>query len=216
MLLLFLQIAAKGQQVLKKDYFFFTEEGFHQLKQSNDTLYTYRCSKDFSYKDENSRFKIMSVKKLGNHSILKLERLGLKPQNQILSPDDRYPVLALKDVNEKTLSYIIEAQPYTKNEIDTLQIKQTELDEKFGFTYYSKPYLTELGKRRQITVRKEIENIIKLMNKPEYQAIINTYRSSKVIDMYASGLTSELWHRAVIESGYSPIGAREKFNQLMR
>jgi len=217
LLVLCIHFAAKGQQVLDKGYFIFTEEGFQQLKQSNDTLYILRCSKNFSC-DKKTRYhyKILSTKKIPNYTILKLERLDSISLTLNPYPEDRFSVLTLKDINKQSLSYIQEAKRFTRSEIDTLQIQQKDLDGKFGFTYYSEDYLTELGKRKQINTKKEIEEIIKLLNKPEYQAIIQKYKTSGVIDMYAIGLTYELLHKAVIESGFNPIDAREKFNQLMR
>lgn len=110
----------------------------------------------------------------------------------------------------------MEAKRYTKDSIGSVSLRQDDLDGKFSFTYYTQEYLKELAKHKQISTRKEIEDILLLFKSPKYQNIIQKYKDSEVIDMYASGLMSELWHKAVIESGYNPHGSRDKFNQLMR
>ena len=211
-LLLCSHFIAKGQEVIDEEYFLFIDEGFYHLKQSDGTLYIYKCLTDFSCSNEpDNQYRIISTRTVGDSKVLKLEQLRPVPLNEI-----KYTVLTLRNINDKTLSYITEINQYTKSQIDTLQVNKKDLDRKFGFTFYAKEYLKELEKGKQLSTKAEVEDILISLGNPEYQAVVRQYNEQVVERIYSTGVADEIWYRALIKRGYNPIGSKDKAEQLIK
>jgi hypothetical protein len=217
LILINLRLSLYAQQAIEENYYFITEVGFLMLKQSGDTLYSYKCQKDFSCHDFGAKhYKILATENIGDYVVLKMESLDSMSMTTNPFPEDRFSIVIIKFISDKSLIFIQEANRYTHSQLDTIQISQSNLDQKFGYTYYTKNHLYELSKRKKISSKSEIEELLKLFETYEYQAIIEKYRNTKTGDMYGRGLMYELFYKAAIDNGYNPIDAVEIVNKLMR
>ena len=100
--LIFVLLGCSQSQVpaiLIEDYSFILPDGeITKLRQSNDTLYEYKCYLDRPcHFNPETHYKIISSSKTGDFTILKLEWLDTIPLKDQLCPGKRFSIMALKD-----------------------------------------------------------------------------------------------------------------------
>lgn len=205
------------EQTFNGDYYFILTDGeVTKLSQSNDTLYEYKCYSDRPCIEiPSSHYKVLGIKIEKSSFIFKLEKLDTL-QLPKRYPDNRYSILVLKIIDSERISFIQQLFGLSKKQVTTNFIDTFNTDKKFGFTFFSSNYYNNLKKLKTITSKSEVEEITALFKTEKFIEIVDLYKISHPPDMYASGLSAELFNQACIDKGYNPIGAGRIANQLMR
>lgn len=209
--------SASGQKALNGDYYFVMNDGeVTKLSQQNDTLFEYKCYSDRPcIETPSSHYKILDVKSEKTSLIFKLEKLDTL-QLPKRYPDNRYSILALRIIDTNRISFVQQLLGLSKNDVTNNFVDTFKTNKKFGFTYFSSNYYDNLKKLKTITSKTEIEEIAALIKTDKFIKIVDLYKISHPFDMYAAGLTAELFNQACIDKGYNPIGAGKIANELMR
>jgi hypothetical protein len=130
--------------------------------------------------------------------------------------ENRFAIIVLNEIDSNRMGLIEKLIGLSKKEIDKNIVDSFTHVKRFGFTYYSQEYYTALKKLKTISTKNEVEDIITLFKTEKYLQTIELYKKSHAYDIYASGLSAELFNEACIEKGYNPIGAGIIANKLMR
>ena len=209
---------SKGQKILNDDYYMVSTDDTKMYRQSNDTLYLYHCGPDFVPRfDVISRhYKIISSKANAKIKLLKLERLDKIPMTAESVQQNRFFVLAIKELNRKTGGQLMLFQNITKAELDTLSLPLESLSDKFYSTLVSNTYKNELSTLKDISEKQDIDILNGEMKSDKYKEMFKIYQSTKLNDMYGSIINAELFYRSLLAKGYNPIGSGPKFNELQR
>jgi len=220
-IILFLPFLSFSQieSILNQDYSFLVTDGeVNKFRQSNDTLYQISCSPNQFCEQgtEGKYFRILSSINIDDVIALKLERLDSIPLAIEPFPKNRYCIIALRNINTKTLEYLPLLLGMTKNELDSLDANIPGLKDKFFFTYYSDSYLKELAGFKTVTTKSEAMYLIDAMKSPRYKTLFKAYRNTKTWEMYDSGFNSDLFTRVCIDEGYNPFGAGTATNYLIK
>ena len=220
-LLLFLLLpflgCAQKKEVLLQDYHFLVTDGeVSTLRQSNDTLYELHSS-DYSPSMVQQHYKIISSQKINEFTILKLEGLDTISMTTDPYPATRYSVSFFKDIDPTKLGYLETViHGLTKEGLDTVHVDEKSLNNLFFFTYYSDTYLKELSGLKKVTTKEQALEIMEAMKSDQFKLLAEKYAKNPPGDLYGSGLVAEILSKACIEKGYSPIGAGQAINQLLR
>ena len=86
----------------------------------------------------------------------------------------------------------------------------------FNNATISSTYYDNLKLLKTITSKTEVEEIVALLKTEKFIKIVDLYKISHPSDIYASGLSAELFNQACIDKGYNPIGAGRIVNEIMR
>jgi hypothetical protein len=204
-------------QTFKGDYYFVMNDGeVAKLSQRNDTLFEYKCYSDRPCMETPSgHYKVLDIKSEKQSFIFKLEKLDTL-QLPKLYPENRYSILALRIIDSNRISFVQQLFRLSKKEVTTNFIDTFKTEKKFGFTYFSSNYYDNLKKLKTITNKAEVEEIVALIKTDKFLKIVDLYKISHPSDIYASGLSAELFNQACIDKGYNPIGAGRIVNELMR
>ena len=216
--IIFSSLVSHGQKTLTEDYYFIVMDGeVTKLAQSNDTLYQYHCyiDKPCVLKPE-EHYKILGVAINAGKYLFRLEQLDTISLTAEPYPENRYSVLVLKRLDSNRIAYIEQQFRLSKKAVTTDFIDSFHVEDRFGFTYFSKTYYASLSKWKPISTKTQVEDIIGLFKTDKYKKLIEQYESSHLPDMYGSGLTAELVNNACIDKGFNPIGAARIINDLMR
>lgn len=204
--------------ILSQNYNFLAVDGeVGTLKQSNDTLYQLKCYINQPCQPRPSgHSRILSVKRMSDFIILKLESLDTIPLSIDPYPPTRFSVAAIKKIDSNQLGYLVLQPGLTKEQLDTVQTKIQSLKDKFFFTFFSDNYLKKLSSLKKITTKNEALEIIEVARSDKFKPLAERYSKTETRDMYGSGLSAEILNRACIEKGYSPIGAGRAINTFMK
>ena len=148
--------------------------------------------------------------------ILNLERLDTIPLTNEPYPEDRYYVMALKNLTDKQLGYLPLVYSVRKNQLDTIQVNTQTLEDKFFFTYYSTSYLKELSALKKLATKDEASRIIQAARTDKYKPLARSYAKTQTYDIYNAGFSAELLSRVCIDNGYNPIGAGIAIEKLLK
>ena len=207
-LLLFILIGCSQFQVpiiLTQDYNFLLPDGeITKLRQSNDTLYEYKCYVDrpCQFKPE-THYKILSSSKTKDFTILKLEWLDTIPLKDELCPGKRFSIMALKNIDKNQLGYPHPFHCLTRKQLDTTQINSLPLNNRTFITYFSDSYLKELSTFKKVSTKSEVKEIMNAIENNNFDAGQISY-------------SAEQLNRACIEKGYNPVGAGLAIDSLMK
>lgn len=217
-LLLLLISCSQNKTILKQDYNFLVVDGeIAKLHQHADTLFELKCYVGRPCLDMyQKRFKILSSIQTGNIVIIKAERLDTIPFTRDPYPDARYRVVAFKSVDKKKLGYLVLKAGITREEMDTLHTDVTSLDDKFFYTFFSDEYLKELRNLKPISTINDANKIIETANSEIFKPLLEKYARTQNVDMYGTGIRSEILNLACIERGYNPIGAGRAIKKAMK
>lgn len=215
--LISLTSCSSNGQTFKGDYYFVMNDGeVTKLSQRNDTLFEYKCYSDKPCIERpSSHYKVLEVKSEKKNLIFKLEKLDTL-QLPKLYPENRYSILVLRTIDSNRISFVQQLFRLSKKEVTTNFIDTFKTEKKFGFTYFSSNYYDNLKKLKTITSKTEVEEIASLLKTKKFIKMVDLYKISHPSDMYASGLSAELFNQACIDKGYNPIGAGRIANELMR
>lgn len=204
------------QNTFKGDYYFIMNDGeVKKLSQRNDTLFEYKCYSDRPcIETPSSHYKVFDVKSEKSSFIFKLEKLDTL-QLPKRYPENRYSIVVLRTIDSNRVSFVQQLFGLSKKEVTNNFVDTFKTDKKFGFTYFSSNYYDNLKKLKTITNKTEVEEIAAVLKTEKFIKLVALYKISHPADMYASGLSSELFNQACIDKGYSPIGAERIINELM-
>ena len=207
-LLLFILLGCSQSQVpviLVEDYSFLLPDGeITKLRQSNDTLYEYKCFIDqsCSFKPE-THYRIISSSNADGFTILKLEWLDTIPLKDELCPGKRFSILILKNIDKKQFGYPHPFHCLTRKQLDTTQINSLPLNDRTFFTYFSDSYLKELSTLKKVSTKSEVKEIMNAIENNNFDAGQISY-------------SAEQLNRACIEKGYNPIGAGLTIDSILK
>jgi hypothetical protein len=220
-LLIFLFAPFGGNTQIKKllleDYSFPSSDGsIGKMRQSNDTLYVLSYNGDRpAYQKPASRYKIIAEMHLSDFSVWKLEQLDSVVLSKDPFPDARFSVLALKNFNNKKLTYTPLAFELTRTQVDSFDIDVKSMNSPFYFTFFSDTYVTELGLLKTLSVIKDAE----LIKDKAIQLIKSEFEKNAENPMfkkYGFALGDEFLNRIYIQSGFNPFGAGKRMEKLLR
>jgi hypothetical protein len=226
MAVLFMFGHAQGQTFLTQDYHFIGRGvGTTTLRQSHDTLYLFqdypagfmgRTHSSSQLKRAGQHYKIIASSRSGKFDVLKVEQLDTLALTSEPFPETRYSLVILNHESDNAVGYLSRRFGSTKAAIDTAKMGANALRTSFYFTYFSNAYLKELAGLKKISTREQAQEIFEEVKKGSFKAVMDRYERTKPQDYYASGLTSEIINWACIKKGYSPIGAQQTINALLK
>jgi hypothetical protein len=202
-----------SQSLLEENYYFVNGTEIFGVKRSNDTIYQFKCRPDFVCSTYRKTFKILKSKKVGEREILAIERLDSIKMSANPFPKDRYKIIGFERLEKGKLKIINETKKYTLDSLSKIKFDINLLNEKFGFTYYTKSFLTDLKTDYEITNKQAKEILEKLK---ENIKSVKYYESTKTGDIYASGITAELIAIEMIKLDLSPLQARNRIEDALR
>jgi hypothetical protein len=209
---------SQTQKVLNEDFHFLATDGeVQKISQSNDSLFIWKCyyNKPCLPSPKN-RYKIWAAKQSGQYTILKLELVDSIPFSNNPKPENRYGVLALQTISSNQLGFLNLASGLTKQQMNTFQVNEAELQDKFFFTYFSDSFLKEMDTYKKITKKEEAQEIIKRRDGETFKYLLEKYSKTETHDMYNAGLSAELINLSCIQLGYNPMGAGRKIRALLK
>lgn len=216
LLFLVLSMQANAQQILNKDYYFVNGREITQLRQAGDTLYQYKCRPDFRCSKHFSiHYLILQIKSSSRDYLLKVEKLDTLQLSSTPIPPERFSLIGIKKIDEVKIKYIIATLSLTQDSISTIPFKMHQIKNEFGFTAYSKSYLNSLNNDYSLS-KSEAEEILNAMKKNE--KVLNLYKESVAskVDLYNSGITSELLNIEMTRRGFNPIFAKQVIEIALR
>jgi len=206
-----------AQQILKDDYYMVSVDDTKMYKQSNDTLYQYKCSPDFkpflSLKPT-SHYKILGYQVKSGYTILKLEQLDTIPLTSDPYPLTRYYVLAFNKITADTTGQLMLFRGLTKAELDKIEVP--DLKDKFFSTLISGSYKKRLANLKSVNSKQDAATIIATLQSDKYNSIIMRYKSTDIHDMYNSIINAELLYHSCVDNGYNPINAHNKIGVILK
>ncbi len=216
-LLTFISLDVCAQQILKDDYYMVSVDDTKLFRQSNDTIYLYKCSPDFiqlPHLKASDHYKILNINTTSNFSILKLEKLDSIQLTTDPYPLKRYCVLILKDINYKTSGQLMLYRGLSREDLN--KVKIPDLSNKFFSTLISESYKKELIKLKPILVKQDVDVIIQDLKSEKYKSLIERYKATELNDMYNFFINSEMLYLACKDNGYNPINASHKIGALLK
>ncbi|MDO7846941.1 hypothetical protein Q5H92_11275 [Hymenobacter sp. M29] len=217
---------AQGQAFLTQDYHFIGRGlGTTTLRQSHDTLYLFRgypagfVGKPYSssqLKRAGQHYKIIAASRSGKFDVLKVEQLDTLALTSEPYPETRYSLVILNHVDDNAVGYLSQRLGSTKAAIDTANMSANALRTGFYFTYFSSAYMKKLAGLKKISTKEQAQDVFEEIKSGSLKGVIDRYERTKPQDLYASGLTSELINLACVKKGYSPIGAQQAINALLK
>lgn len=207
-----------GQVVLEHDYSFLgIGGGIAKLHQGHDTLYFIRCTIERECgNDHSARYRILSSSTIEEFIALKLERLDSIPLSADPYPKARFVIWGLNNLNLDKLGLLQMNEGLTRKQIDTTNVTADELRKSFFFTYLSDRYLKRLSTLEDVKTKEDAIAIVDETESDASRSLFEEYLKADVIDMYASGIRSEILNRACITKGYNPYGAGPAITRLMK
>lgn len=203
-----------SQNLLDDKYYFVNGTELFGIKKSNDTIFEFKCNSDFKCSDKyRKKFKILKSKIIGQKEILAIERIDSIPLSSNPIPADRYKVIGFEKIDKGKLKFINEAKSYTLDSLSAIPFEIQFLNEKFGFTYYTESFLTELQTEYEISTAQAERILSNIKNNIE---IVELYKKTETGDIYASGITAELIAIEMIKLNLSPLNARDRIEKAMR
>ncbi|TYB76936.1 hypothetical protein [Bizionia myxarmorum] len=203
-----------AQSLLNEKYYFVNGTELFGIKRSNDTIYEFKCRPDFKCSSNNrKRFVVLESKIFGNQKILKIERIDSIPLTTNPIPEDRYKILGLEKLTDKKLKIVNETTKYTLDSITKIDLNSELLKDKFGFTYYTESFLTDLETNYEITNEQAVEIFEDIK---ENIQTVELYKETKTGDIYGSGITAELIAIEMIKLKLSPLQARNRIEKALR
>jgi hypothetical protein len=216
----------QGQTFLTQDYHAIGRGiGTTTLRQSHDTLYLVQdypagfVGKPYSssqLKRAGQHYKIIAASRSGKFDVLKVEQLDTLALTSAPYPETRYSLVILNHESENAVGYLSRRFGSTKAAIDTAKMSANALRTGFYFTYFSTDYMKELAGLKKISTKAQAQEVFEEIKSGSFKAVIDRYERTKPADYYASGLTLELINLACIKKGYSPIGAYQTMNALLK
>ncbi len=203
-----------SQTLLEDKYYFVNGTELFGIKKSNDTIFEFKCNSDFKCSDKyRKRFKILKNKKIGQKEILVIERIDSIPLKTNPIPADRYKIIGFEKIEKGKLKFINEAKSYTLDSLSAIPFEIQFLNDKFGFTYYTESFLTELKTDYEISPELAEQIFSDLKNNIEQ---VELYKKTKTGDIYGSGITAELIATEMIKLNLSPLNAKERIEKALR
>ena len=203
-----------SQTLLEDKYYFVNGTELFGIKKSNDTIFEFKCNSDFKCSDKyRKRFKILKNKKIGQKEILVIERIDSIPLKTNPIPADRYKIIGFEKIEKGKLKFINEAKSYTLDSLSAIPFEIQYLNDKFGFTYYTESFLTELKTDYEISPELAEQIFSDLKNNIEQ---VELYKKTKTGDIYGSGITAELIATEMIKLNLSPLNAKERIEKALR
>ncbi|MBD1392241.1 hypothetical protein [Mucilaginibacter glaciei] len=206
-----------AQRIFHDDYFMVSVDDTKMYRQSNDTLYLFKCSPDFKpffNIRPSSHFKILSHQLISGYSILKLERLDTIQLTTDPYPLTRYQVLAFNTITADTTGQLTLFKGLTKKQLDEVNIPN--LTGKFFSTLISRTYKKKLEVLKSVVTKQDAATIIATLKSNKYNNLVNNYKSTNINDMYNSIINAELLYHACIDNGYNPINASNKIGAILK
>lgn len=203
-----------SQNLLDDKYYFVNGTELFGIKKRNDTIFEFKCNSDFKCSDKyQKKFMILKSKVVGQKEILAIERIDSIPLsfNPILA--DRYKIIGFEKIDKGELKFINEAVSYTLDSLSAIPFEIQFLNEKFGFTYYTENFLTELNTEYEISLELAEQILSDLMNNTEQ---VKLYKKTKTGDVYGSGITAELIATVMIKLNFSPLNAKDRIEKALR
>ena len=202
-----------SQEVLNDDYYFVSGKELTKIQKSNDTIYLYKCNSTFDCLDKyRNHFKILKSEEIENITLLKMERLDSIPMTTDPYPEDRFGIVRIEKLQNGVISYISDPKYYTNNSINNVILNKEYLEDRFGFSFYTKKFLTTL----------KMDNITKndaraiLESAKENKKIIEKYKQTNTGDIYFSGIASELINIELIKRNLSPLNGKNRVNDALK
>lgn len=214
LLLVFPLFSFCQKKLLQHNYNFFGPDGIAKLHQSHDTLYGLKCPAEEPDCIAHEHYKIISIEHTGEFDILKLEKLDTTTHVDRY-PATRYSICAFRDINEKQLGALTLKSGLTRQQLDTVHINVPALKDKFSLTFFSDSYMKELSKLKKITTVQQVKEIVAAIKSKLNSAAVQQWKRTETRDALAA-IVWELQTKVCIEKGYSPVGAEEAINSIVR
>ncbi len=203
-----------SQNLLDEKYYFVNGTELFGIKKSNDTIFEFKCNPDFSCSDRyRKKFKILKSKVIGQKEILAIERIDSIPLTSNPIPADRYKIIGFENIGKGKLKIINEAKTYTLDSLSAIPFEIEFLKNKFGFTYFTESFLTELETDYKVSA--ELAEQI-MSNFKNYAERLELYKNTKTGDIYGSGITAEIISTEMIKLNLSPLQARNRIEEALR
>jgi hypothetical protein len=203
-----------SQNLLDDTYYFVNGTELFGIKKSNDTIFEFKCNSDFKCSEKyRKKFKILKTKTIGQKEILAIERIDSIPLTTNPIPDDRYKIIGFEKIEKGKLKFINEAKSYTLDSLSAIPFEIRILNDKFGFTYYTESFLTELETEYEISTELAEQIFSDLKNNVEQ---VELYKKTKTGDIYGSGITAELIATEMIKLKLSPLNAKDRIEKTLR
>ena len=203
-----------SQNLLDDKYYFVNGTELFGIKISADTIFEFKCNSNFQCSDNyRKKFKILKNKMVGQKEILAIERIDSIPLSSNPIPADRYKIIGFEKIGKGKLKFINEAKTYTLDSLSAIPFEIQFLRDKFGFTYYTESFLTELQTEYEIS-REQAQKIFSDI-KTNIE-ILELYKKTKTGDIYGSGITAELIATEMIKLNLSPLNAKNRIEKAMK
>jgi len=201
-------------QVLVDKLYFVNGLELFGLKQSNDTLYEFKCNASFQCQERiRKHYKIIESKDTLNWRLVKIERLDSIPLTTKPIREDRFKLWGFQRIDEGVFRVVTQRTRFTLDSIQLTPINSLLSKEKFGFTYYTEDFLTSLNTDYEIDSLTVDEIVSGFKN---YEDLIQLYKNTDVVDFYGSGIAAELTAKELIKRGWSPLYGVERINVAMK
>ena len=213
-ILVFIFNLVLSQNLLDDKYYFVNGTELFGIKISGDTIFEFKCNSDFQCSDNyRKKFKILKNKMFGQKEILAIERIDAIPLSSNPIPADRYKLIGFEKIGKGKLKFINEAKTYTLDSLSAIPFEIQFLRDKFGFTYYTESFLTELQTEYEISLEQAQKIFSDIRTNIE---ILELYKKTKTGDIYGSGITAELIATEMIKLNLSPLNAKNRIEKAMR
>jgi hypothetical protein len=213
-ILVFICNSVFSQNLLDNKYYFVNGNELFGIKKSNDTIFEFKCNPNFKCSTKyRKRFKILKNKIVGQKEILAIERIDSIPLTTNPIPANRYKIIGFEKIEKGKLKFINEAKSYTLDSLSAIPFEIQFLNDKFGFTYYTESFLTELKTEYEISSEFAEQIFSDLKNNIEQ---LELYKKTKTGDIYRSGITAELIATELIKLNLSPLNAKDRIEKALR
>ena len=213
-LILLISNSVISQNLLNEKYYFVNGTELFGIKKSNDTIFEFKCNPNFNCSDRyRKKFKILKNKIIENKQILAIERIDSIPLSTNPIPADRYKIIGFEKIQKGKLKFINEAKTYTLDSLSAIPFEIEFLKDKFGFTYYTESFLTELETDYNISAE-QAERV--MSNFKNYTERLKLYEKTKTGDIYRSGIMAELIAAEMIKLNLSPLQARNRIEKALQ
>ena len=210
-ILIFIFNSVFSQNLIDEKYYFVNGNELFGIKISNDSIFELKCNSDFQCAVR-KRFKILKNKKIGQKQIFAIERLDSMRLTSNPIPKDRYRIIGFEKIEKGKLKFVNEAKSYTLDSLSKIPFEIQFINDKFGFTYYTESFLTELETDYTINAE-QLEKITS--NFENYIELLELYENTKTGDMYAIGIIAELIAKEMIKLKLSPLLARNRIEEAL-
>ena len=150
---------------------------------------------------------------IGQKEILAIERIRSIPLTTNPIPVNRYKIIGFEKIKKGKLKFINEVKTYTLESLSAIPFEIQFLKDKFGFTYYTESFLTELKTEYEISPTQAQQIFRDLKNNIEK---VELYKKTKTGDIYGSGIIAELIATEMTKLNLSPLNAKDRIEKAMR